>query len=358
MNEDGFQEAQDLNGQLNQDQPTIENQYDFEVEDWSGGDEEESLADVSDKYGFQVENWEDDEYTAPMEIPNTVYDKKNMRDFVATLNGELGQLPNKISEDLQKLPGKVLDLPLAAMSGIAQHGVKPIVDAVTSLSYGLTNVAAKGKFEMPTAEETQEDITVLPKSLVGYEPETTAGKIIKPVAGIGYGVAATTTGLGAAGITGKAGVLTNATIKGISKSKEGIAVGKVLAPIVNGLASDSLLFWQDEGNLSTYLKDKTNNPTVKKLFDYLAVDGDDSIAERAAKQALEGLFVTGVAHGVLNIFKNVKAAGKYQKGIEEVQNITKEKIEQSVISDKLQSAVSDGNKTTGFKKPEKLAPDA
>ena len=283
-------------------------------------DEDNLFETPSEEYGFDVENWDDDTYSAPEEMPNTVFDGKS------TLS----------------LAEKVGDIPLAAMSGIS-NGVKSILDAVTATGYGLTNVALQGKWETPTAKEMEEEQTILPKSMIDYQPKTTTGAVTKEVARIGYGTAVATTAMGAAGITGKAGIMTNATIKSISKSKDGIAVGKILAPMVNGIATDSLIFWQDEGNLSNLLKDKSNNPTIKKLADYLAIDDDDGFAERAAKQALEGVMITTAAHGIMSILKGVKQAAKYKKGLGEIKNITSKSIEEGAKSaDEIQKAVSEG----------------
>ena len=283
-------------------------------------DEDGLFETPSEEYGFDVENWEDDTYSAPESIPNTVFDGKST----------------------ESLAEKVGDIPLAAMSGIS-NGVKSILDAVTATSYGLTNVALQGKWETPTAKEMEEEQTLLPKSTIDYQPKTTTGAITKEVARIGYGTAVATTGLGAAGVTGKAGILTNATIKSISKSKEGIAVGKILAPMVNGIATDSLIFWQDEGNLSNLINEKSSNPTIKKLSNYLAIDDDDGFAERAAKQALEGVMITTAAHGIMSILKGIKQASKYKKGLSEIKNVTSESIEEGVKSaDEIQKAVSEG----------------
>lgn len=289
----------------------------------------------SEEYGFEVENWEDDTYTAPEEMPNTVFD---------------GKSTTSIAE-------KIGDIPLAAMSGIS-NGVKSMIDAVTATSYGLTNVAVQGKWETPTAKEMEEEQTVLPKSLIDYQPKTTTGAITKEVARIGYGTAVASTSLGAAGLTGKAGILTNATIKSISKSKDGIAVGKILAPMVNGIATDSLIFWQDEGNLSNLLREKSSNPTIKKLADYLAIDDDDGFAERAAKQALEGCMITSAAHGIMSILKGVKQAAKYKKGLQEIKNITPDVVE-ATEKEMAQILTEEGLKsvpTEEFNKI-KLAPD-
>lgn len=290
MNEENFAEATE--------------QADAISNNFSDINEDNLFETPSEEYGFEVENWEDDTYTAPEEIPNTVFD---------------GKSTTSIAE-------KIGDIPLAAMSGISL-GVKSIIDAVTATSYGLTNVALKGEWETPTAKEMEEDQTVLPKSLIEYNPKTIPGAVTKEVSRIGYGTAVASTTLGAAGITGKAGILTNATIKGISKSKDGIAVGKILAPVVNGIATDSLIFWQDEGNLSNLLREKSNNPTIKKLADYLAIDDDDGFAERAAKQSLEGCLITSAAHGIMSILKGVKQAAKYKKGLQEIKNITPDIVE-------------------------------
>ena len=307
MNEENFlQEDVILDTDVSNDMPETDDEGLFET--------------PSEEYGFEVENWEDDTYTTPEQIPNTVFDGKS------TLS----------------LAEQVGDIPLAAMSGIS-NGVKSILDAVTATGYGLTNVALQGKWETPTAKEMEEDQTLLPKSAIDYQPKTIPGAITKEVSRIGYGTAVATTGLGAAGITGKAGILTNATIKSISKSKDGIAVGKILAPMVNGIATDSLIFWQDEGNLSNLLQEKSSNPTIKKLADYLAIDDDDGFAERAAKQALEGVMITTAAHGIMSILKGVKNAAKYKKGLEEIKNVTSERIEEGVKSaDEIQRAVSEG----------------
>jgi len=286
--------------------------------------------DPNEDYGFVVEDWDEDEEEEKMEIPNTVFDLKTPTDFFNKERSDFG---------------------LSIMSGIAQYGVKPIVDAVTYLGYGATNLALKGSFETPMAKEMEEDVTILPKSLVNYEPETTAGKMVKPIAGAAYGMAATTAALGAAGLTGKAGVITNATLKGITKSKEGLAVGKILAPLINGIAANGLTFWEDEGNLSNMLQPHIKNPTIKAIVDYMAIKEDDTLAERVMKQSLEGGFTAAVAAGIGKIFKGLKSGYKYIKGKKAInaqnaddlaKELYKPVVEEAASPEKIAESVAEG----------------
>lgn len=277
----------------------------MEDEDLKSSVLESNLDNPNEEYGFTVEDWDDDEYTTPMQMPNTVFDAKAPVDFFNDARTDFG---------------------LSIASGIVMHGVKPICDAVMATSYGLTNLAVKGKFETPTAEEMQEDVTLLPKSTYDYEPKTMAGGIAKPIAGAAYGLAATSAGLGAVGLTGKAGIITNATIKGLTKSKDGIAVGKVLAPLINGIAANGLAFWEDEENLSNLLKPHVKNETVKSILDYMAVDKDDSFAERVMKQSIEGGFTGLAAEGIFRLFKGLKSGYKYIRGAKKIASETPESI--------------------------------
>ena len=261
-------------------------------EESSNIDIDSILDNPSDEYGFEVESWDDDETTVQESIPNTIYDGKSM-------------------EQIDNAAG---DLGLSIMSGIAEYGVKPIVDAVTALSYGATKKITTGEFETPTAKEMEEDVTVLPKSAVHYEPSTTLGAIAKPVSGAVYGYYGTSGVLGAAGLTGKAGIITNATLKGITKSKQGLAVGKALAPLINGIAANGLAFWEDEANIFNLLQPHVSNPIAKSIVDFMALEGDDKYEERVMKQALAGGFVAAAAEGLGATFKGLKTAYKYMKG--------------------------------------------
>ena len=297
---------------------------------------------VSDEYGFNVESWDDD--------------VEDMPQFEQSPAGQ-------IVEKMMSLPQ--VDIPMSIMAGIAENGVKPILDSVMATSYGLTNLAKTGEFETPTAKEMEEDITLIPKSSIHYEPKTNIGNIIKPIAGGVYGASVAATGLRGAGVTGKAGIITNATLKGISKSKDGIAVGKVLSPLIEGIIGNNISFWEDEGNLSNMLQPHISNPTIKSIVDYMSLKEDDTFAERMMKQGFEAMFTAGVAGGLTNVFKGLKKGYKYLKGKKEIMSVSSQElaekvsapiIEKAETAEEIAKSVADGKRIEPATKDIKVSP--
>lgn len=136
--------------------------------------------------------------------------------------------------------------------------------------------------------------------------ETTTEKFVQ-----GLTKFATTTYLGGsalkgAGLTGKGGVITKTTINSMSKTKEGIKVGKILAPAINGMVGDATSFWQDKENLSNIIKNNTENKYIKEIAGWLAIEEDDTVPTRMLKQSLEGLFVNTAAAGIFKVLRGTK----------------------------------------------------
>ena len=193
----------------------------------------------------------------------------------------------------------------AAADGI-YGGIRSLVELATIPAYKLTTKMMTGDWGNYEQDASQEFNKFLPPEV---EPTTRGEAIVQ-----GISKFATTTaiagGVGkAAGLTGKGGVITNATIKGISKSKEGIQVGKILAPAINGMIGDATAFWQDKENLSNIISQNTDNKYIKGIADWLAIDKDDDAADRALKQSLEGIFTNGAVNAIFKTLKGVKTYG-------------------------------------------------
>jgi len=141
------------------------------------------------------------------------------------------------------------------------------------------------------------------------EPTTTGEGIVQGLSKFGTSTFIAG-GLGkVAGLTGKGGAITNITIKSWAKGKDGLAVGKILAPALNGMIGDATAFWQDKENLSTIIANNVDNPYIKQMADWLAIKGDDDVADRMLKQSLEGLFTAGAVNGIFKTLKGIKKAG-------------------------------------------------
>ena len=163
-----------------------------------------------------------------------------------------------------------------------------------------------------------------------YESKTTAGGITYGLTKgvLGYATAART--LGAAGLTGAGGVITKASLPRISllpfaKTKEAIQVGKVLSPVINNMLGNVTAFWVDKENTANILKEHVDIPFVKNIFDYWAIDEDDTTKERALKHAADALFgdIAGavVIGGVKYIKQGLKNSNILNRLSKSIKNI-------------------------------------
>lgn len=210
------------------------------------------------------------------------------------------------------LDGKTVD-DYAKSKGICQAaadgvygGIRSLVELATIPAYKATTKMMTGDWGNYEQDASQEFNKFLPPEV---EPTTKGEAIVQ-----GISKFATTTaiagGVGkAAGLTGKGGAITNLTIKSISKSKDGLQVGKILAPALNGMIGDATAFWQDKENLSNIISQNTDNKYIKGIADWLAIQKDDDAADRALKQSLEGIFTNGAVNAIFKTLKGVKKYG-------------------------------------------------
>ena len=211
-------------------------------------------------------------------------------------------LDGKTIEDYAQTKG----LGQAVADGI-YGGLRSLVELASIPVYKTTSKIMTGDWGDYEKEAEPEFNKWLPEEA---PPTTKAEGIVQ-----GISKFATTTAISGgvgkvAGLTGKGGAITNATIKLWSKSKDGIQVGKILAPALNGMIGDATAFWQDKENLSNIISNNTNNKYIKGIADWLAIEEDDDAADRMLKQSLEGLFTAGAVSGIMKTLKGVKNYGK------------------------------------------------
>ena len=211
------------------------------------------------------------------------------------------------------LDGKTLEtyaqekgLCYAAADGV-YGGIRSLINLAAIPAYKATTFCTEGEWGDFETDAQKVFNETLPEEV----PPTTAGESIVQ----GISKFATTTALAggvgkSVGLTGETGKLTQLTLKTIAKNKEGLAVGKILAPAINGMIGDATAFWQDKENLSTIINNNIDNPYIKAISDWLAIKEDDDVADRMLKQALEGLFTNAAVSGIFNILKGVKNYGK------------------------------------------------
>lgn len=219
-----------------------------------------------------------------------------------SIQGTGTELDGKTTQDYAKTKG----LGQAVADGI-YGGLRSLVELASIPAYKVTSKMTMGNWGDFEKEAEPEFNKFLPEEA---PPTTTAEGIVQ-----GISKFATTTavagGVGkVAGLTGKGGAITNATIKLWSKSKDGIQVGKILAPALNGMIGDATAFWQDKENLSSIISKNTNNKYIKEIADWLAIEEDDDAADRMLKQSLEGLFTAGAVSGIMKTLKGIKNYGK------------------------------------------------
>ena len=211
------------------------------------------------------------------------------------------------------LDGKTLDtyaqekgLCQAAADGI-YGGIRSLINLAAIPAYKTTTFCTEGQWGDFEADAQKTFDETLPEEA----PPTTSGESVVQ----GLSKFATTSyisgGVGkAAGLTGKGGKITELTIKTISKNEEGLKVGKILAPAINGMISDATAFWQDKENLSTIINNNIDNQYIKSISDWLAIKEDDDAADRILKQSLEGIFTNAAVTGIFKVLKGVKNYGK------------------------------------------------
>lgn len=210
-----------------------------------------------------------------------------------------------------------------SVAGGAADFFKSVEALGFNLGYGVAGLVDKGEWDSPSKEElSKEGLDGTPT----YESKTTAGAIAGGISKVATGLVTGGSALRAAGLTGASGSITGLSIQGLARSKDGLAVGKILAPAIEGMVVDGLAFWQDKENLSNILKDNVDNKYIKQIADYMAIEEDDSGAERAIKQMTEGLFTGLAADAIFKCLKYIKTGIKGEKTIERLSKTIKEPV--------------------------------
>jgi len=229
-----------------------------------------------------------------------------------SIQGTGTSLDGKSVEDYAKSKG----LGKAVADGV-YGGIRSLINLATIPVYKTTSKIMTGDWGDFEKDAQKEFDRFLPPEV---EPTTTGESIVQ-----GLSKFATTTavagGVGKiAGLTGKGGAITNLTIKSWSKSKEGVQLGKILAPALNGMIGDATSFWQDKENLSSIIEKNSDNKYIKEIAGWLAIEKDDDAADRMLKQSLEGVLTAGAVSG---IFKTLKGVKNYSKAAIEEAKLSK-----------------------------------
>jgi len=219
-----------------------------------------------------------------------------------SIQGTGTSMDGKTMQDYAKSKG----IGLAVADGV-YGGIRSLVELAAIPVYKTTSKIMTGDwgdFEKDASEEFNQ---MMPEEVA---PTTTGEGIAQGLAKFGTSTFIAG-GVGkVAGLTGKGGAITDFTIKAWSKSKDGLQVGKILAPALNGMIGDATAFWQDKENLSSILNEHSDNKYIKEISSWLAIDEDDDVADRMLKQSLEGLFTAGAVNGIFKTLKGIKDYGK------------------------------------------------
>lgn len=279
---------------------------------------EEEVQNFEQENGTQFVDLFAEENNEPIVLPNTPMDGKTVQEI-----------------------STIKDIGEGIANGI-YGGIRSLVELAAVPVYKTTLKVTTGDWGDASEMDTEFSKTFPQEA----EAQTTAGQITQGLAKFGTSTAIAGGAGKLAGLTGKGGAITNASIKLWSKSKDGIQVGKILAPALNGMVGDATAFWQDKENLSNIINKNVSNPYIKGLSDYLAIKEDDDVADRMLKQSLEGLFTAGAANAMFRVLKGVKNAGKAaitnarlarqsEKFGEELMALNAEEVKEAVKSGKM-----------------------
>ena len=230
-------------------------------------------------------------------------------DFFGDVDTPVSDMPeNSEGKSIEDI-STIKDVSYSVAGGAADF-FKSVEALGFNLGYGVAGLVDKGEWASPSKEElSEEGLDGTPT----YESKTAAGAVAGGISKVATGLVTGGSALRAAGLTGAGGSITGLSIQGLSRSKDGLAVGKILAPAIEGMVVDGLAFWQDKENLSNILKDNVDNKYIKQIADYMAIEEDDSGAERAIKQMTEGLFTGLAADAIFKGLKYIKSGIKGEK---------------------------------------------
>ena len=243
-------------------------------------------------------------------------------DFFDDVNTPVSDMPESYDGKSIEDISTIKDVSYSVAGGAADF-FKSVEALGFNLGYGVAGLVDKGEWASPSKEElSEEGLDGTPT----YESKTAAGAVAGGISKVATGLVTGGSVLRAAGLTGTGGSITGLSIQGLARSKDGLAVGKILAPAIEGMVVDGLAFWQDKENLSNILKDNVDNKYIKQIADYMAIEEDDSGAERAVKQMTEGLFTGLAADAIFKGLKYIKTGIKGEKTIERLSKTIKEPI--------------------------------
>lgn len=255
----------------------------------------------------------DDSNKTMEEIAEYNFEKENFENTYGVSYVDFAQRNIDEDYDGQTIKGmaKVKDVAYSVGGNLIDF-VQEMGEIGFNAAYGATTYAMTGEWGEASDEE-KKDTWVNPEK--AYESQTTEGAI---AGGIAKGVAGLATGtnlLRGAKITGEAGKLTKLAYDAFGKTKVGTKFAQAIGPVLEGMAGDGLAFWKDRENLSTMLKKNSKNEIVQQVADYLAIEEDDSSAEIALKQALEGAVTGTFANVVMKGLKYIKSGSKSKQTV-------------------------------------------
>lgn len=196
-------------------------------------------------------------------------------------------------EERERLKAKAID-------DIKRGAKETAEDVALSFPTGAAKVAKSvSDFYLPESLEMQEPT---------YEPKTTVGKISEGIGSLAT-AAAMIKPLGL-----KYGMLLG---KRFVTSPLAMSLAKATIKFTSGYLTQGLAFMRDEGNMSNILKE-TNIPLVKDVASFLAINKDDSEAEKFFKQGIEGVVNEKLADFLLSSFRMLRHAKKTANEIDDV----------------------------------------
>lgn len=231
------------------------------------------------------------------------------KDFFNDVEAPVSDMPESYDGKSIEDISTIKDVSYSVAGGAADF-FKSVEALGFNLGYGVAGLVDKGEWTSPSKEElSEEGLDGTPT----YKSKTTTGAIAGGISKVATGLVTGGSALRAAGLTGAGGSITGLSIQGLARSKDGIAVGKILAPAIEGMVANGLAFWQDKENLSNILRDNIDNKYIKQIANYMAIEEDDSGAERAIKHMAEDLFTGLGADAVFKGLKYIKSGIKGEK---------------------------------------------
>lgn len=244
------------------------------------------------------------------------------KDFFNDVNTPVSDMPESYDGKSIEDISTIKDVSYSVAGGVADF-FKSVEALGFNLGYGVAGLVDKGEWDSPSKEElSDEGLDGTPT----YESKTAAGAVAGGLSKVATGLITGGSALRAAGLTGAGGSITGLSMQGLARSKDGIAVGKILAPAIEGMVANGLAFWQDKENLSNILRDNIDNKYIKQIANYMAIEEDDSGAERAIKHMAEDLFTGLGADAIFKGLKYIKSGIKGEKTIERLSKTIKEPV--------------------------------